>query len=658
MATHISLRTITLRIQKSPVVHQIWKWETSACFLVLAVICIIIATLYPHDGRPLPQWPLKISVNTLLSIYSMVLKGGLSFITVSCIGQLQWDWFSHGRPLYDLIGYDNAGRGAWGSLQLLLKHRLSQPLTALGGFLLILSVGIDPSIQQLISPSDCNVAMDNEKAILPRTNKFDDLSDTPTFGDDIRSAMLRGITQLGNGIYPECTTGNCSFSDSYNTIGYCSFCEDSSDEITIDSIHSIIPSNSSMELNNDYCGDKTAWTLRSNLPRDSYITTNPVAPSQLNVTYTVINCSRPYPDSDYAGTEMAKMDVLYEEQPQRPDKITVKILAGKTSFSDRHIDTSTGQSIEGCENGATVNSWRCKGYGAATCTLQPCVRVYNATVETGRLTEHLIAQSGTMAWATDPIQNIGLGMVDISCLTPEDRRQLTAQGYSINGTVRWLPYAVDFGGEEGDSNPSRVEMTNSLLTRKCLYFMSTGFVSSMGPFVMSSYLTGTVKANGGLAWGADNFSISSFDGPQIQQYIYDSGRINFDHIQETFSNISESLTAYIRTHGHENYSEPATGQVFHYAVCLQVRWQWMAFPSSVALFTIALFLATICSKSLKRFPAWKTSLLPWLMCGPGNIDILNMDELEEKSYDIDDMENMSKDIVITWKPLPNPHIQL
>ncbi|KAI1446928.1 hypothetical protein F5Y02DRAFT_380603 [Annulohypoxylon stygium] len=53
------------------------------------MVLVTFATLHPHDGRPLPQWPFRISVNTLLSIYSMIIKANVSFIAVSCIGQLQ-----------------------------------------------------------------------------------------------------------------------------------------------------------------------------------------------------------------------------------------------------------------------------------------------------------------------------------------------------------------------------------------------------------------------------------------------------------------------------------------------------------------------------------------------------------------------------------------
>ncbi|KAI0896075.1 hypothetical protein F4806DRAFT_50498 [Annulohypoxylon nitens] len=377
-----------------------WIWEFAASFLALAMIVTIFGTLYPHDGRPLPQWPFQISVNALLSVYSMVLKAALSFIRVSCIGQFQWGWFSRERPLYDLVRYDDAGRSAWGSTQLLWFQRLSQPLMSLAGLLMILSLGIDPFIQQLVSSADCSVALNDRKALLPRTNMFNDLSETSTFEYDIDSAMLRGISNSGNGLYPECTTGNCTFSVHYGTMGYCSSCEDYSNEITTESIdYSSLAANSSDGQSTPCSGNSTTWSVKSSLPNDTFISSLWEL-SHLNVTFNATECSS-WPGTDYFHAEVASMDVQYQEtsrgQQERPDKIVAKILVGKTTFSDRNVDISTGQTIPGCQNKSS-NSWRCGQYGAATCTLQPCVRVYNATVEAGHLTERLVTESGDLAW--------------------------------------------------------------------------------------------------------------------------------------------------------------------------------------------------------------------------------------------------------------------
>ncbi|KAI1125805.1 hypothetical protein F5Y10DRAFT_246144 [Nemania abortiva] len=221
-----------------------------------------------------------------------------------------------------------------------------------------------------------------------------------------------------------------------------------------------------------------------------------------------------------------------------------------------------------------------------------------------------------------------------------EKDELVAQGYTINETVRWLPYTIKHSIE--------INAAPYLLARKCLYVVGLQFFISILHSVFSRVVVGYEEEP----------SIGSFMGKDIPLNIFDSGRVDFSWIQETFSNISESLTTWIGTHGHENYSEPAIGEVMHYAVCLHFRWQWIGFPSLLAILTMVFFTTTVCSKTTNCFPAWKASFLPWLMCGPGSATILNEDELEETTDEIDEMESKSKEVTITWKSMSRPNLEV
>lgn len=115
-----------------------WKWEIANSAISILALAATIGTLLPHQNQPLPQWPFHISINALLSIYSVVLKGSATFVIQSCIGQHQWLWMRQKRPLADILRYDSAGRGVWGSSQWLLFRRLQQPLTAVGALIAVL----------------------------------------------------------------------------------------------------------------------------------------------------------------------------------------------------------------------------------------------------------------------------------------------------------------------------------------------------------------------------------------------------------------------------------------------------------------------------------------------------------------------------------------
>lgn len=60
-----------------------WKWEIANCAISMIALAATIGTLLPHQNQPLPQWPFHVSINTLLSIYSVVPKGSAIFVIQS-----------------------------------------------------------------------------------------------------------------------------------------------------------------------------------------------------------------------------------------------------------------------------------------------------------------------------------------------------------------------------------------------------------------------------------------------------------------------------------------------------------------------------------------------------------------------------------------------
>ncbi|KAI8954464.1 hypothetical protein F4801DRAFT_503529 [Xylaria longipes] len=632
---------------------QLWRLyilEIGACLLILLLPIVIVATVYPYAGRPLPQWPLGITLNVILVAYSSFLKVNLTFITASCLGQLGWRWFTHGRPLYDFVRYDRASRGAWDSLRLLWAQRFRQPLTVLAGTILVLSMFIDASLQLLIDQNDCSSRAEGIQATLPRTNMFDDTSNSPTFGDDIVAAVMDGTRDSGNEIDAVCPTGNCTFSNTYGTIGYCSSCQDSSAEISIKiGCRPVQPSNP-VVLPSD-CPLNSTFVIESNLP-PAYYGSDPRHLKQLSVTY---NLTRSPWDSEWEfdsehGLEVSRFDVVYDQSDNLPERIVVRILVGMTSFSNRHLDVTSGNPLEGCQDANSGNSWRCRGYGAATCMIQPCVRIYNASVERGQTTETKIIDTGLMSWAPDPTGgNTGLGMLDTDCLKGDQKEKLTKQGYDLKNGTRWLPYNATTWP---DANSPMVDaaMAHELLGQKCLYFIDTGFASSMAPFLLQGQFSGVIKAHGGHNGpnSETDFAIYDFTGNSVLRHIYNSGRVGFDRIESAFSNISDSLTTYIRTHGDVDYSDAATGQAFHYATCLRVNWPWLAFPSALILLTLVLFVMTAYSARAQGVPVWTTFLLPWMVWLSG----------VPQDQDFQRMEKIAKEIHVTFHTPPNLDINI
>jgi hypothetical protein len=116
-----------------------WLWEL--CSWVMSALCIfaIALLLCYYNGRAVPdRWPLGITLNTYISVLSGIAKYTLAVPVDEALGQLKWHWFARApRPLLDFERFDDASRGPFGALALLLYtkgryiislHSLTRPL--------------------------------------------------------------------------------------------------------------------------------------------------------------------------------------------------------------------------------------------------------------------------------------------------------------------------------------------------------------------------------------------------------------------------------------------------------------------------------------------------------------------------------------------------
>lgn len=65
-----------------------WWLEILCLVVVTAALIAITFTLFSHQNRPLPEWPYSVSVNTLVAVYVVVLKGAMLLIITEGIEAL------------------------------------------------------------------------------------------------------------------------------------------------------------------------------------------------------------------------------------------------------------------------------------------------------------------------------------------------------------------------------------------------------------------------------------------------------------------------------------------------------------------------------------------------------------------------------------------
>lgn len=77
------------------------------------------------DGKPPPSWPVGITLNTFLAFFTSLAKMAFMMPIIEGLGQLKWLWYLSPRPkpLIDFQVFDEATRGAYGSLKLLVKFK-------------------------------------------------------------------------------------------------------------------------------------------------------------------------------------------------------------------------------------------------------------------------------------------------------------------------------------------------------------------------------------------------------------------------------------------------------------------------------------------------------------------------------------------------------
>ena len=106
--------------------NEAWLYEFLAWLISCYCFGGIVITLLAHNGQPIPEWPLDITINAIVSALSTVMSSALLVPVSNAIGQAKWSWIvkERRRELEDIAVFDEASRGGWGSLVLLMKKGL------------------------------------------------------------------------------------------------------------------------------------------------------------------------------------------------------------------------------------------------------------------------------------------------------------------------------------------------------------------------------------------------------------------------------------------------------------------------------------------------------------------------------------------------------
>jgi hypothetical protein len=104
--------------------HETWTFEILAVVVALGAVGAIIGVVARYNGRALPDWPHDITLNALIALLATFANATISVCLSSGISQAKWMRFKKSTaPLSDMESFDDASRGSWGSMKLLVTAR-------------------------------------------------------------------------------------------------------------------------------------------------------------------------------------------------------------------------------------------------------------------------------------------------------------------------------------------------------------------------------------------------------------------------------------------------------------------------------------------------------------------------------------------------------
>ena len=101
-----------------------WTVEIISFTIALLALAAIIGVLAHYNGKSMPSWPTGITLNTLIALLTAIANAALASPLQQGLSQLKWISFKReSRPLTDMEAFDDASRGIWGSIKLLVMGR-------------------------------------------------------------------------------------------------------------------------------------------------------------------------------------------------------------------------------------------------------------------------------------------------------------------------------------------------------------------------------------------------------------------------------------------------------------------------------------------------------------------------------------------------------
>ncbi|KAF1982580.1 hypothetical protein K402DRAFT_466699 [Aulographum hederae CBS 113979] len=551
-----------------------WFWELFGALLSLLSLLAMVITLRVFDEKPLPEIPLGITLNTIASLLGTLAKTTLLLVATSALSQLKWIWFrKRTRKLQDLQIFDDASRGPYGAL-IMFRHVGVFSFAAFGALIMLLLLGFDPFVQQLIRTPRRDVSVVDGSTTIRRTFSFDQKDELERFSkvqnvnmrlsgispaSSINTVVVTGANSQAAlpDFIPFCPTSNCTW-PIFPSLGLCSTCQD---------VTPFARENWSCQQT-----DNTTRACRYNLPNTSF-------------NYT------------YFATEIDHPESVYHEADSEMRQVVWATYLNHTTFSDNTFMVISRLATQ--DNDILVpGSGREQVNEATECSLAMCVVEHDVAVSDG--VTNYTAKSIRQPFPT-------------TILPPDlSGRSFIAAPAILDGTT----YTVD-GNLTLPALASSIE--NTLIGNVTASYTNQTLLTSSSSPPPDGVVSENPKLDGGLLATSD-LSRSIYAGMSF------TGAL--DNVARAVSQYMRDLPAPSPTPPAadpnpntttSSPSAPAVPGLAHTPTLFtSVQWAWLSFPILLLAFGLLLLGAAMFETRRSGVEVWKASALPLLFHGLGD----------------------------------------
>ncbi|PSR99076.1 hypothetical protein BD289DRAFT_479663 [Coniella lustricola] len=218
--------------------HRFFQgWALQLASALVGILCFVALLVIATNihGKRLSSWTLPITPNAVVSILSTVSQATIVYAASEAISQLKWiDLAKRSSKLRHLQIFDDASRGAWGSLKFFWLGRQSSVLAYVSSLIIICSLAVSPLSQQILSYPQRSTLVTGIYSSVPRSQAYDYQDKGVSGVSGVISSLRDGALEAAaiSGLYDlvrsppfACPGSNCTY-PAFTTLGIASSCTD------------------------------------------------------------------------------------------------------------------------------------------------------------------------------------------------------------------------------------------------------------------------------------------------------------------------------------------------------------------------------------------------------------------------------------------------